>query len=173
LQLNDVVIVPIKDNLNVVIGIVAFTENKINEKLEQKILKKFQEQLDKTFFPKKIISISKFPYNQSLKLDKKKLEEMAKRHLKIWMYKKSKPNIFQKIHRQLQIAYDYSRGLDFLKVISVEDLKLNNKVVHKGSPSGNKYLKIVLQGIQINKDKSILDIGCAKGSVLKVMWIFH
>ena len=89
------------------------------------------------------------------------------------MYKKSKPNIFQKIHRQLQIAYDYSRGLDFLKVISVEDLKLNNKVVHKGSPSGNKYLKIVLQGIQINKDKSILDIGCAKGSVLKVMWIFH
>jgi len=88
------------------------------------------------------------------------------------MYKKSKPNIFQKIHRQLQIAYDYSRGLDFLKVISVEDLKLNNKVVHKGSPSGNKYLKIVLQGIQINKDKSILDIGCAKGSALKVMLSF-
>ena len=83
LKLNDVVIVPIRDNLKVVVGIVAFTENKINEKLEKKILKNFEEQLDKTFFPKKIISISKFPYNQSLKLDKKKLEEMAKKHLKI------------------------------------------------------------------------------------------
>tara|TARA_Y100000385_G_scaffold235892_1_gene249851 strand:- start:2324 stop:2470 length:147 start_codon:yes stop_codon:yes gene_type:complete len=41
----------------------------------------------------------------------------------------------------LQIAYDYSRGLDFLEVISIENLKLNNKVVHKVSPSGNKYLK--------------------------------
>jgi amino acid adenylation domain-containing protein len=86
LKLNDVVIVPIKDNLNVVIGIVAFTENIINEKLEKKILKNFQEQLDKTFFPKKIISISKFPYNQSMKLDKKKLEEIAKKQLKIQNY---------------------------------------------------------------------------------------
>ena len=81
LKLNDVIIVPIKDNLNVVVGIVAFTENDINEKLEQEILKNFQEQLDKTFFPKKIISISKFPYNQSLKLDKKKLEEIAKKQI--------------------------------------------------------------------------------------------
>jgi 16S rRNA A1518/A1519 N6-dimethyltransferase RsmA/KsgA/DIM1 with predicted DNA glycosylase/AP lyase activity len=72
----------------------------------------------------------------------------------------------------LQIAYDYSRGLDFLEVISVEDLKLNNKVVHKGSPSGNKYLKNVFQGIEINKDESILDIGSAKGSALKVMLDF-
>ena len=82
LKLNDVVIVPITDNLKVIVGIVAFTENKLNKKLEQKILKNFQEQLDKTFFPKKIISISKFPYNQSLKLDKKKLEEIAEQHLK-------------------------------------------------------------------------------------------
>jgi len=72
----------------------------------------------------------------------------------------------------LQIAYDYSRGLDFLGVISVEDLKLNNKVVHKGSPSGNRYLKNVFQDIEINKDESILDIGSAKGSALKVMLNF-
>jgi protein-L-isoaspartate O-methyltransferase len=72
----------------------------------------------------------------------------------------------------LQIAYDYSIGLDFLEVISVENLKLNNKVVHKGSPSGNKYLKNVFQGIEINKDESILDIGSAKGSALKVMLDF-
>ena len=69
----------------------------------------------------------------------------------------------------MQIAYDYSRGLDFLEVISVEDLNLNHKVVHKGSPSGNKYLKNVFQGIEITKNESILDIGCAKGSALKVM----
>ena len=72
----------------------------------------------------------------------------------------------------MQIAYDYSIGLDFLEVISVENLKLNNKVVHKGSPSGNKYLKNVFQGIEINKDESILDIGSAKGSALKVMLDF-
>lgn len=81
LKLNDVVIIPVKDNLEVVVGIVAFTENEINKKLEQEILINFQFHLDKTFFPKKIISISKFPYNQNLKLDRKKLQEIAKKQI--------------------------------------------------------------------------------------------
>lgn len=84
----------------------------------------------------------------------------------------SKPNIFQRIYRQFQIAYDNLRGLDFLKVIPVEELKFNPKIVSKGSPSGNKYLKNVLKNIKINKNDSILDIGSAKGSALKIMLDF-
>ena len=85
------------------------------------------------------------------------------------MYKKSKPTIFEKIFRQIEIAYDYSKGLDFLKVIPVEDLKLDSKTVSKGSPSGNKYLNELLKTIKINENDSILDIGSAKGSAIKTM----
>jgi D-alanine--poly(phosphoribitol) ligase subunit 1 len=77
-KLNDVVVVPIRDNNKIVVGIVAFTENVINEKLEQEILKKFQDQLDKTFFPKKIIQIKNIPLTVNGKIDRKNLEEKAK-----------------------------------------------------------------------------------------------
>ena len=59
-----------------------------------------------------------------------------------------------------------------MKVIQVEDLQLNAKIVSKGSPSGNKYLKSLLKKIEISKHDSILDIGSAKGSALKVMLMF-
>ena len=64
------------------------------------------------------------------------------------------------------------KGLDFLKVIPVEDLQLNPKIISKGSPSGNRYLKDLLKNIEININDSILDIGSAKGSALKVMLMF-
>jgi len=64
------------------------------------------------------------------------------------------------------------KGLDFLKVIPVEDLQLNPKIISKGSPSGNRYLKDLLKNIEININDSILDIGSAKGSALRMMLKF-
>jgi len=86
--------------------------------------------------------------------------------------KKSKLTVFDIIFRQIEIFLDYLKGLNFLKVIPVEDFQLNPKIISKGSPSGNRYLKSLLKNIEINKNDSILDIGSAKGSALKVMLMF-
>jgi len=78
-----------------------------------------------------------------------------------------KPTIFQMFSRRLEIYYDRIYGLDFLSVISTNDLNLDKKLVSKGSPSGNRYLLNLLEQIHINQEDCILDIGSAKGSALK------
>ena len=65
----------------VVTDIVAFTESEINDKLVEEVLDNFQGHLDKSFFPKKIISIKKIPLTVSGKIDRKKLEEESKKHI--------------------------------------------------------------------------------------------
>ena len=85
--------------------------------------------------------------------------------LKLIGYKK--PSILQMIARRIEIFYDKLYGLDFLSVRKEEQLGLNKKLVSKASPSGNKYLKYLLNDIIISENDSIIDIGCAKGSALK------
>ena len=78
-----------------------------------------------------------------------------------------KPTIFQMFLRRLEISYDRIYGLDFLSVISINELTLDKELVSKGSPSGNKFLYNLLKDLNIKDYNSILDIGCAKGSALK------
>ena len=80
-KLKDVIVIPVKDSLMVVTDIVAFTESEINDKLVEEVLDDFQDHLDKSFFPKKIISIKKIPLTVSGKIDRKKLEEESKKHI--------------------------------------------------------------------------------------------
>ena len=68
---------------------------------------------------------------------------------------------------KIEIFYDKIYGLDFLSVIPLKELGLDDSVVVQGSPSGNKYLYNVLKDLDIKEHNSILDIGCAKGSAIK------
>ena len=83
-----------------------------------------------------------------------------------------KPTIKQMIFRKIEIFYDSLYGLDFLSVIPNKTLGLNEELVSKGSPSGNRYLYNVLKNLNIKQEDSILDIGSAKGSAMKYFTMF-
>lgn len=71
-----------------------------------------------------------------------------------------------------RILLDKFRGLDFLTVILPEDVGLDPKQAYHSSPSGNKYLVNVLNDINISSQDSIIDIGCGKGSAMRMMLKF-
>ena len=54
------------------------------------------------------------------------------------------PTISQMLVRRIEIFYDSLYGLDFLTVIPLKELGLDDSFVSKGSPSGNKFLYTVL-----------------------------
>lgn len=70
---------------------------------------------------------------------------------------------------KLQILIERFRGLDFSSVVDPSKLGFNPDVVHRGSPSGDKFLNKVLLTMNVTTSDSILDIGCAKGSALVCM----
>ena len=82
------------------------------------------------------------------------------------------PSLFQMSIRRIEIFYEALFGLDFLIVNSLEDLGLDSKLVSKCSPSGNKFLKNVFLDLNITTLDSVLDIGCGKGSALRVLLKF-
>ena len=71
--LQDVVVVPIKNENELITGIAAFTMNKINKQEEILIRQESVQYLEKIFFPKKIITIAEFPRSPSGKIDRKVL----------------------------------------------------------------------------------------------------
>jgi len=77
-SLQDVVVVPIKDNNQAVTGIIAFTLNEISSGEKIKIRQESVQYLEKTFFPKKIVTIDEFPRSPSGKIDRKVLGLKAK-----------------------------------------------------------------------------------------------
>ncbi len=85
---------------------------------------------------------------------------------------KRKPTFLQKTIRRIEIFYEKLNGLDFSSVIPVNELGLDESIVSKGSPSGNKLLKNMLRQLNINPHDRILDIGCAKGDAMRCMHIF-
>ena len=76
--LQDVVVVPVKDELQVITGFVAFTMSEISKEEKAVIQKASSQYLERIFFPKKIISITEYPYLPSGKIDRKSLIELAK-----------------------------------------------------------------------------------------------
>tara|TARA_B110000046_G_scaffold155409_1_gene165744 strand:- start:137 stop:706 length:570 start_codon:yes stop_codon:yes gene_type:complete len=77
------------------------------------------------------------------------------------------PTILQRINHRLTIKIERFLGLDFTSVIATEKLGLDKTLVSKGSPSGNKFLKKLLQDLAISDKDRFLDIGCSKGSAMR------
>ena len=81
-----------------------------------------------------------------------------------------------KLYKQIvlysKIKWEKSKGLDFIQILQPGDLGFDENLVHRGSPSGDRFLANVLSKIEIKSFDSILDVGCSKGSALRVMHKF-
>ena len=75
----------------------------------------------------------------------------------------------KKLKRKIAILIDKIFGFDFLTTVSQEELGLDPEKFVRCSPSGNKYLSNVLNKLEIIASDSIMDIGCGKGSVLRIL----
>jgi len=76
--LEDLVVVPMKDEDNRVLELVGFTMNALSAEELRAIKRKSLDNLEAIFFPKRVLEIERFPVNISGKLDRKRLVEMAK-----------------------------------------------------------------------------------------------
>ena len=75
----------------------------------------------------------------------------------------------KELKRKIVILIDKIFGYDFLTNVSPEELGLDPEKFVRCSQSGNKYLSNILNKLEIDKYYSIMDIGCGKGSVLKIL----
>ena len=75
---NGAVVVPLRDSQDIVIGCAAFIIEDLTIEEERFIREESMKTLDSVFFPKKIISIDNFPKAESGKVNRKKLEAIAK-----------------------------------------------------------------------------------------------
>lgn len=64
---------------------------------------------------------------------------------------------------------DELAGLDFLKGVDAEELGHDPDVMHDSAPSGNKFLRRVLDDLVISPRDAIVDIGSGKGSAMRIM----
>jgi len=71
--LQDVVVVPIKNDEQITTGCVAFTMSEISKEEQIRIRQKSLQHLEQVFFPKKIVTIDEFPRSPSGKIDRKAL----------------------------------------------------------------------------------------------------
>lgn len=71
-----------------------------------------------------------------------------------------------------RVLQERLRGVDFSVVLQPEDVGLDSIDFRRSSPSGDKWLRNVLKGLPICAKDSIIDIGCGKGSAMKIMLDF-
>ncbi len=77
-QTKDAVVVPLRDDNDIVTGCVAFILGTICKEEEMEVRQESTTQLERVFFPKKIISLGEFPLTTSGKIDRKALAVIAK-----------------------------------------------------------------------------------------------
>ena len=82
---------------------------------------------------------------------------------------KAHPSLVASVNRRVRIWIDKRDGLDFLLVVKPQELGLDENLIHRASPSGNKYLRRLLLDLDIQASDAILDVGCAKGSAMRTM----
>lgn len=70
---------------------------------------------------------------------------------------------------KLQSWYEGMFGLDFVTRCQPESLGLDANLSYCYTPSGDKHLKRLLRDFAINSNDAILDIGCGKGSAMRMM----
>ena len=73
------VVVPLRDIQDIVIGCIAFTLQEITKEDINNIRSEISTILDMAFFPKKIITLESFPKAQSGKINRRALEDLAKK----------------------------------------------------------------------------------------------
>jgi amino acid adenylation domain-containing protein len=76
--LQDVVVVPIKNDDQITIGCFAFTMNEISKDDQKLIRHQSAKHLEQVFFPKRIVKLDQFPRSPSGKIDRKALSLKAK-----------------------------------------------------------------------------------------------
>jgi len=77
-------------------------------------------------------------------------------------------SLVRKVKRKLSTLSDRIQGYDFNTVELPEVNGLDRKYVNKASPSGDEYLTHVCNTLPITKDDRIIDIGCARGSAMRL-----
>ena len=68
--------------------------------------------------------------------------------------------------------YEVMRGLDFMRVIEAEEVGLDPVLSVHSSPSGDHHLVRTLKELAIQPSDTVLDIGCGKGSAMRVLLDF-
>jgi len=76
--LEDLVVVPMRDEDNTVLELIGFTMNTLSVEELRAIKLNSQGDLEAIFFPKRVFKVEKFPVNTSGKLDRKKLIQLSK-----------------------------------------------------------------------------------------------
>jgi SAM-dependent methyltransferase len=74
-----------------------------------------------------------------------------------------------KLVERFRNRWDRVRGLDFVSVVEPEAVGLEARTAFRSSPSGNRFLEAVLKDLVISGADSILDVGCGKGSAMRIM----
>jgi non-ribosomal peptide synthetase component F len=76
-EIQDVVIVPLRDENQVTVGCMAFTQNRLTMEEQKFIRLESMKLIERVFIPKKIITVETFPISPSGKTDRKALESLA------------------------------------------------------------------------------------------------
>ena len=71
--------------------------------------------------------------------------------------------------RKIKVLWDRFQGYDFHTTVKSKDLNLNPKQFFNSSPSASFELKKVFNAQKFTSKDSILDIGCGKGSILRLL----
>jgi SAM-dependent methyltransferase len=79
---------------------------------------------------------------------------------------------FKKWRNRFLRYRDILEGVDFVTGVESETLGLDPSTAFRSTPSGNGYLRDVLKHLNIKTVDRILDIGCGKGSAMRVMLKF-
>jgi protein-L-isoaspartate O-methyltransferase len=69
----------------------------------------------------------------------------------------------------LRVRWERLRGLDFHTAVEPEALGLDPRTVSRSTPSGNAFLAAVFADLGITPADRIMDVGCGKGSAMRVM----
>ena len=87
--IEDVVVVPLRDESQITVGCVAFTLNEVTKQEQNQIRQESIKLIERIFFPKLILTIAAFPLTNSGKIDRNALALFAKNKI---------PNLFINLH---------------------------------------------------------------------------
>src|SRR3990167_1972630 len=72
----------------------------------------------------------------------------------------------------LTVFVERLQGVYFVARVEPEVAGLHPATARRVSPSGNKYLRTVLDNLAISSNDAIIDVGCGKGSAMCIMLEF-
>ena len=75
--IDNIVVVPIRNNENIIKTLVGFTTSTLNDEEKVLIRNTFSNYMDMVFYPKRILTVKAYPQNTSGKIDRKQLIQIA------------------------------------------------------------------------------------------------